>query len=195
MGEILIGTVLPFAGQVNPVNGSANTAWANLPCAPAQPSVAKQSQDAPVLHIESDGWMLCDGRYLSAAAYPELYAVIGTLYGSRTAGSDTEFAIPDYRGLFLRGFDAGSGLDPDAASRTAPQGGHLDNVVGSLQCDSFQSHTHHYNVTQPAGVATQGQAASTTVTSAATTEPDKPARVSSETRPKNVAINYIVKFR
>lgn len=195
MGEILIGTVLPFAGQVNPVNGSANTAWANLPCAPAQPSTATPSPDAPVLHIESDGWMLCDGRYLGAAAYPELYAVIGTIYGSRASGPDTQFAIPDYRGLFLRGFDAGSGLDPDAASRTAPSGGQVDNIVGSLQCDSLETHTHHYNIAQPAGTAANGQAASTTVTSTATTAPDQPARVSSETRPKNVAINYIIKFR
>lgn len=195
MSELLIGTVLPFAGQVNPVNRSANSVWSNLPCGPTQPAEAKESQDAPVLHIESDGWMLCDGRYLSAAAYPELYAVIGTLYGTRTVGNETQFAIPDYRGLFLRGFDAGSGSDPDAGSRTAPGGDHVANVVGSIQCDSFQTHTHQYNITQPAGIASQGQAAATTATSTATTAPDKPARVSSETRPRNVAVNYVVKFR
>ncbi|MFW8642884.1 phage tail protein [Rhizobium beringeri] len=42
--------------------------------------------------------MPCDGRYLRAAAYPELYAVLGGLYGERSSTADLEFRIPDYRG-------------------------------------------------------------------------------------------------
>lgn len=195
MGEVLIGTVLPFAGQVSPVNGDANTTWANKPCGAQQPAVAKESADAPVLRIESSGWMLCDGRYLSSTAYPELYAVIGTMYGSRTSGDDHEFAIPDFRGLFLRGYDAGAGLDPDAGNRTAPTGDHVDNVVGSLQCDALQSHTHQYEIAKPAGQSADGNAASIAPTSTATSDPDEPARISSETRPRNAAVNFVIKFR
>jgi len=29
-----------------------------------------------------DGWLLCDGRYVNTADYPELYAHLGTTYGS-----------------------------------------------------------------------------------------------------------------
>ncbi|GLS37252.1 hypothetical protein GCM10010869_28450 [Mesorhizobium tianshanense] len=139
--------------------------------------------------------MLCDGRYLNAAAYPELYAILGRLYGERISGGDPEFRIPDYRGLFLRGLDAGAGMDPDADQRIDPTGNHVANVVGSLQCDAMQDHTHSYDVIQPAGISQQGNAAGTSVSSKPTSSPEAPARTTAETRPKNIAVNYIIRFR
>ncbi len=191
-----IGTVCPFAGQVNPVTGSQNTIWTNAPCANSSATPAPApAADSPLMYLENQGWMLCDGRYLKADSYPELYAVLGELYGTQSSGVDLEFRIPDYRGLFLRGADAGAGMDPDAAQRLNPTGNHTANVVGSLQCDAIQDHTHQYDVTQPAGISQSGSAAGTTVTSKATSSPDKPARTTTETRPKNVAVNYIIKYR
>lgn len=195
MNDLPIGTVLAHAGQINPVSGSANHNWANLPCGPKKPSAASPSTKALVIDVEQSGWMLCDGRALPAESYPELYAVLGTMYGTTGSSDKMTFNIPDYRGLFMRGFDAGAGLDPDAAKRSAPDGGSTANVVGSLECDSLEDHTHHYDVAQPAGPTSQGSAASTTTTSQASTSPDSPARTSTETRPKNVAVNYIIKFR
>ena len=190
-----IGSICPFAGQVDPISGTANSIWTNMACtggSPDKPTAASAS----VNRLEAQGWMLCDGRYLSTTAYPELYAVLGNLYGSKISGSDSLFAIPDYRGLFLRGFDSGAGMDPDAANRTDPTGNHVANTVGSLQCDAFQKHTHNYSITQQlATPAESGNAASVTSTSTATTDPNGPARTTSETRPKNVAVNYIIKFR
>ena len=191
-----VGTVCPYAGQVNPVTGGSNTIWSNLPCAGgANPPPGKLSDDAPLNYLESQGWMLCDGRYLTVAAYPELHAVLGSLYGETGSGASWSFRIPDYRGLFLRGYDAGAGTDPDAANRTAPTGGSVDNVVGSLQCDALQDHTHSYDITQPAAVSQTGQAAGTSTTSKTTSSPNSPARTATETRPKNIAVNYIIKFR
>lgn len=46
------------------------------------------------------GYMICDGRSLSRTAYPELFANIGTAYGSVDVNS---FNIPDLRGQFTRG--------------------------------------------------------------------------------------------
>ncbi|POF31773.1 phage tail protein [Roseibium marinum] len=189
-----VGTVCPFAGQVDPVSGSPNTTWANAPCAStgaAQGTLA----DSPLSHVESQGWMLCDGRYLNAAAYPELHAVLGELYGKQNSGADLEFRLPDYRGLFLRGADAGAGMDPDAGHRLDPTGNNVANVVGSLQCDALQDHTHSYDITQPAAISQQGSAAGTSISSKPTGSPDSPARTAPETRPKNVAVNYIIKFR
>lgn len=70
-----------------------------------------------------DGWLLCDGTRYSKTEYPTLYSVIGQkfcrIFNYRThlgAGmivvdgqrelvcSTSEFAVPDYRGFFLRGF-------------------------------------------------------------------------------------------
>ncbi|MGB3313954.1 MAG: phage tail protein [Albidovulum sp.] len=189
-----VGSVCPFAGQVDPVSGARNSIWANAACASTGATPANPA-DAPLNHLESQGWMLCDGRYLIVNAYPELHAVIGSLYGDRTTGSDVEFRIPDYRGLFLRGFDAGAGMDPDAKQRWDPTGNNTANVVGSLQCDAMQEHTHNYDVTQPAAISQQGSAAGTSTTSKPTGAPNSPARTTTETRSRNVAVNYIIKFR
>lgn len=48
-----------------------------------------------------DGFFICDGRAISRTTYADLFAVVGTTYGSGN-GIDT-FNIPDYRGQFLRG--------------------------------------------------------------------------------------------
>lgn len=43
---------------------------------------------------EPDGWLLCDGANVSSEKYPDLYAVIGTKYGTGKAGT---FNLPDLR--------------------------------------------------------------------------------------------------
>ncbi|NKJ72006.1 tail fiber protein [Rhizobium leguminosarum bv. viciae] len=189
-----IGAVCPFAGQVAPTSRSVNTIWSNTPCA-SSGVAAGTNAEAPISYVEAQGWMLCDGRYLRAAAYPELYAVLGGLYGERNSTADLEFRIPDYRGLFLRGFDAGAGMDPDAKRRLDPTGNNVANVVGSLQCDALQVHAHPYEITTPAGISQQGSAAGTSISSKSTGSPENPARTALETRPKNVAVNYLIKFR
>lgn len=50
------------------------------------------------------GWLICDGRSVSSADYPELYAVIGTTYG----GYGTNFQLPDLRGRFPVGKNSGT---------------------------------------------------------------------------------------
>lgn len=187
-----VGTVCPFAGQVNPVSGTANTVWANTSCGGGSPAPGKAA-DAPVNFLEAQGWMLCDGRTLGTADYPELFAVLGYLYGKANNGD--QFLIPDYRGLFLRGFDAGAGMDPQAANRFSPTGSAVANVVGSLQCDAFQDHTHNYDIVSLSGVSQQGTAAGVTVTSKPTSSPNPPASFGPETRPKNIAVNYIIRYR
>jgi microcystin-dependent protein len=41
-----------------------------------------------------DGWMLCDGQFLSPSAYPALFTIIGTTYGGN---GSTTFKLPDLR--------------------------------------------------------------------------------------------------
>lgn len=52
-----------------------------------------------ILPFSSDtipnGWLLCDGRIVEQADYPELFEVIGTTYGYY---SRTDFKLPDLRG-------------------------------------------------------------------------------------------------
>ena len=51
---------------------------------------------------------------------------------------------PDYRGYFLRGWDQGSGIDPDAGTRTDRGDGTTGDEVGTIQADEFESHRHRY---------------------------------------------------
>lgn len=94
-----------------------------------------------------DGWLEEDGSSLARAAYPELFSVIGTLYG---AADGDHFNLPDARGNFPRVWDHGAGIDPDAASRAAPTatGATISagDHVGTGQADEFGSHNHNSNL-------------------------------------------------
>ncbi len=68
--------------------------------------------------IVPDGWLLCDGaRNLSRLTYKDLFQAIGLTYGVGVDGGT--FAIPDFRGRFLRGAALGAVLDPERALRAA----------------------------------------------------------------------------
>jgi len=43
-----------------------------------------------------DGWLLCDGSAVSRTAYPALFAIIGTTYGS--GDGNTTFNLPNLQG-------------------------------------------------------------------------------------------------
>lgn len=47
------------------------------------------------------GWFLCYGQLLSTTSYPELFNVLGYVYG----GSGASFALPDCRGRLTAGLD------------------------------------------------------------------------------------------
>lgn len=52
-------------------------------------------------------WLHCDGQSLVRTAYPDLFAVIGTLYGS---ADSTHFNVPDLRGRTIISNGQGLGL-------------------------------------------------------------------------------------
>ena len=166
--------------------------------------------------VPPEGWLICDGSTLNAlqdVMYRSLYDAIGTTWGGT---GENDFQIPDLRGEFLRGVDSGRSADPDAASRT---GG---DVVGSSQTDAFQNHQHviaqgsQSTSISGEGNTTQGSTASggsdhttthnATLVSGAFTGAVTGTfstnirntygipRISSETRPKNVAVLYCIKY-
>jgi phage-related tail fiber protein len=59
------------------------------------------------------GALVCNGAALSRVNYAELFAVIGTAYG--TGDGSMTFNIPDLRGEFIRGWDNGRGVDAGRA--------------------------------------------------------------------------------
>lgn len=73
-------------------------------------------------------WLKADGTVLLRTAYPALFAAISTTFN--TGGElGTQFRLPDLRGIFVRGFDDGRGID-------------VARAFGSSQTDTFASHVH-----------------------------------------------------
>lgn len=52
-------------------------------------------------------WLLCDGSYISIDTYPELFRLIGSIYGEVLDG---RFKLPDFRGRTLVGAGSSNGL-------------------------------------------------------------------------------------
>lgn len=64
-----------------------------------------------------DGWMECDGSAISRSTYAALFALISTSYGA--GDGSTTFNIPDLRGIFVRCWDHGCGIDREHLYNTA----------------------------------------------------------------------------
>ena len=166
-----------------------------------------------------NGWLLCDGSAVSRSTYTELFAVVEGNFGIGD-GVNT-FHLPDLRGRFVRGVDHGTGRDPHATSRDTSQfGGNMGDAVGSVQNDTFESHTHsaNSNVNDPghshsmgANVIKKGSSFRRAITGSlefssnyvtGTQSSGTGISVSTsvgstgslETRPKNLYLNYIIKY-
>ena len=125
------------------------------------------------------GWMKCNGAPFSAEEYPELAKAYPTN------------KLPDLRGEFIRGWDDGRRVDP---SRN----------LGSSQTDQLQNHGHsniRISYTGAGGGSSglpdggkprTGDSDLVGPVSSTNFAGGQP-RVGAETRPRNVAFNYIVR--
>jgi microcystin-dependent protein len=145
------------------------------------------------------GYLLCDGTAVSRTTYADLYAVIGTSFGS--GNGSTTFHLPDLRGRFLRGVDGGAGRDPDRASRTAMNsGGNTADNVGSVQGNQYPSHAHTFVASNNFGGVANSFAASNAGTpgngvtsSGSPTVTTTTSGTGTETRPENANVHFIIK--
>jgi len=95
---------------------------------------------------ESQGpsqFLQADGSELSVVSYPELYAIVGNLYG----GDMTVFNLPDLRGRTAIGTGTGSGL---SARTLGANVGEEDHAL--LEAEN-SAHTHSYSTSEITGLA------------------------------------------
>jgi hypothetical protein len=144
------------------------------------------------------GYLHCNGAALQNSLFPDLFNAIGIAFGSSTAGV---FNLPDLRGEFVRGADAGRNVD-------------VGRVVGSSQGALVGTHKHqlpfHHEgdgdlrliAPAPYGVGDNfasthvnggGAGASSTVAAWLTDTP-YPASMTGDNRPRNVALNAFIRY-
>lgn len=146
------------------------------------------------------GWLMCDGTAVDRTTYSALFAVMGSAFGPGD-GSST-FNLPEMRGLFARGRDAGKGLDPDSASRTnrGVSGANTGDAVGSYQVNAMATHNHGMSgysnkyCAGPGAPATDVEGGSDYSTSSSKNQLFNYSGSNTQTNPKNVYFNYIVKY-
>ncbi|EHI0095237.1 phage tail protein [Escherichia coli] len=131
------------------------------------------------------GWLKCNGAAFSAEEYPELAKAYPTN------------KLPDLRGEFIRGWDDGRGIDPGRIL-LASQEHAMQNVTGSigkiqLFKDLVTSGPFRHNGNN---YLTSGLTVVTGTGHGVTTfdfDMSRVANTANETRPVNVAFNYIVR--
>ncbi len=180
-----VGVVLPFAGRI--VAGKDGFAPADFST-----------------NVEAWGWMICNGRKLACGDYPELYAALGNLYGGGGEGSERFFCLPDYRGYFLRGVATDNQVDKGFQERRqnpAPGADGAANGLGSVQEGMVQMHEHQYE-NYPGGGAAPGDTGPVNpsspqqpyTTGLYTDSSGTTSLSGTETRPVNIAVNYLIKY-
>ncbi|TAL57813.1 MAG: tail fiber protein [Bacteroidetes bacterium] len=192
-GNVGIGTITPGAkldvqGAVKIVDGtqgdnkvltsdvSGNASWQTL--VPSGTILIYAGATVPT------GYLLCDGSQVSRTTYANLYSALGDAWGN--GDGSTTFHIPDMRGVFPRGVSAASTNDPDKTTRTASNsGGNTGNNVGSFQADQLKNSGTFLRggggmMGAPGGAGDLGAGSITFG--------------GNETRPKNVYVNYIIKY-
>ncbi len=149
-----------------------------------------------------DGWLMCDGSAVNRETYRNLFDVIGISFGEGEEGGTT-FNLPDLRGQFIRGVDHGVGNDPDAGAREASNtGGNTGDNVGSKQESAMWGHWHRLltygsyggGFISPSSLNYDGiSIIDNKVTNALSDGTHGEPNLSSESRPRNVYMNYIIK--
>ena len=99
--------VLKTSNALSELAGGSTTGYQNLGYGTLPVGVILPFPGATI----PTGWLTCHGQSLSRSVYAELFAVIGTQYGS---ASGTTFNVPDLRGRVAAGRDNMGGT---AASR------------------------------------------------------------------------------
>lgn len=162
-------------GQLRQRN-PANTAWIRRWSLSAEETMAPPPGliEAYAMQAVPTGRLACNGAAVSRTTFAALFAAIGTTWGA--GDGTTTFNVPDLRGEFLRGWDAGRGIDPGRAFAT-------------LQSSDFAVHAHSTAVVVGQGGATPGGWMFDIPGAGMTGEAG-----GTETRPRNRAIQYCIVF-
>lgn len=130
------------------------------------------------------GWLKCNGAVFDKVKYPGLAAVFPSGY------------LPDLRGEFIRGWDDGSGVDSGRALLSA-QNDAQQNITGNFGVNVSGLFSVGNGVFTTAGSAVNAVPANNsdpgTTRTQINMDASRQVRTATETRPRNIAFNYIVR--
>lgn len=130
------------------------------------------------------GWLKCNGAPFSAEEYPKL------------AKAYPENKLPDLRGEFIRGWDDGRGVDSGRTLLSA-QNDAQQNITGNFGVNVNGLFSVGNGVFTTAGSAVNVAPASIsdpgTTRTQINMDASRQVRTATETRPRNIAFNYIVR--
>jgi microcystin-dependent protein len=144
-------------------------------------------------------WLLCDGSAVSRTTYADLYAAIGTTYG--TGDGSTTFNLPDLRGRAAAGKDNMGGT---AANRLTSGGSGLDGTTlgaaGGAETHTLtipQMPAHDHTVKFTANLVNSASATTAAVSASGTTNVSALNQTGgggahNNTQP-TLVLNYIIK--
>ena len=122
------------------------------------------------------GWLKANGAAVSRTTYAALFAAIGTTFG--VGDGSTTFNLPELRGEFVRGWDDARGIDAARA-------------FGSAQGQDLQSHSHALSLASGDGAYPMIHYLGTADVNQDTSTK---AAGGTETRPRNIALLYCIKY-
>ncbi len=197
------------AGEFLKTDGSGNLSFSIVQGVPSGAVFCIAVASVP------SGYLECNGATVSRTTNAALYAVIGTQYGSTNSSN---FKVPDLRGEFVRGFDNGRGVDSGrsvASSQSAQNQSHNHSASAT---STAGAHSHALNY-QRKHVEDTGTAAVTDIrreggdgdggsqnftnntnsgfmnnaTVSVSTSVSISNQGGNESRPRNVAMMYVIK--
>jgi hypothetical protein len=169
--------------------------------------IAYFSNDPPPQPVppEMEEWMLCKGQPLQQSDYPDLFNLLGSRFG-RDAGAKS-FNLPSLCGYFIRGLDLDqdnkpANQDPDVYTRTPPKGEipppspdvpGVQTLLGSTQ--SSQTGTHEHDLTGYLGNVWGDDKNVSSTENPSDPYGDVSTVGGTDTYPKNVYVNYIMRVK
>ena len=136
------------------------------------------------------GWLKCNGAAFTAAQYPKLALAYPAL------------TLPDLRGEFIRGWDDGRGVDSGRALLSA-QGFAMQNITGSMYARTtagtsssvigYASGALSLSIGTGSSLVDVSRSDTSSNSDVITLDASRVANTATETRPRNIAFNYIVR--
>ena len=149
----------------------------------------------PIIHLTGEvialtasavpsGYLECNGATINRTTYAGLFSKIGTTFGA--GDGSTTFKLPDLRGEFIRGFDNSRGID-------------FNRSFGSNQAEEIKSHNHatwHTKQLIADYLGTGGNIEGHSPNSGTAWQSNAILQDcgGNETRPRNVALLYYIKY-